>query len=329
MLSYIFRRLLSAIPFMFLVSLTVFILIQLPPGDFVDSLVAQKAASGEVMELAEQIDMRQRYGLDQPIIVQYFHWITNILTKWDFGYSFEWNSPVSELIGERMNLTLILSIGTLILTWAMALPIGIYSAVRRYSIGDYVFTMVGFIGLAVPPFLIALILMYLSVKYWSLDVTGLFSAEYQNAPWSWARAKDLLDHLWIPMIILGTSSTASLIRIMRANLIDQLYMPYVVTARSKGLTEVRLLVKYPVRIALNPFVSTIGMILPHLVSGAVITSIVLNLPTAGPLLYTALLSQDIYLSGAFLLLLCMMTVVGTLISDILLVILDPRIRLEQ
>ncbi|MFT3736296.1 MAG: ABC transporter permease [Rhodocyclaceae bacterium] len=329
MLSYILRRLLSAIPFMFLVSLTVFILIQLPPGDFVDSMVAEKASAGEVMELAEQIEMRQRYGLDQPIIVQYFHWITNILTKWDFGYSFEWNSPVADLIGERMNLTLILSVGTLFLTWAMALPIGIYSAVRRYSVGDYVFTTLGFIGLAVPPFLIALILMYLSVKYWSLDVTGLFSAEYQNAPWSWDRVMDLIDHLWIPMIILGTSSTASLIRIMRANLIDQLYMPYVVTARAKGMNEIRLLLKYPVRIALNPFVSTIGMILPNLVSGAVITSIVLNLPTAGPLLYTALLSQDIYLSGAFLLLLCMMTVVGTLISDILLVVLDPRIRLEQ
>ncbi len=328
MLSYIFRRLLSAIPFMFLVSLTVFILIQLPPGDFVDSWAAMKASSGEVVDPAQMADMRHRYGLDQNIMIQYFHWIIGVL-QGDFGYSFEWNSPVSALIGERMNLTLILSVGTLFVTWAIALPIGIYSAVRRYSVGDYFFTFIGFIGLAVPHFLIALVLMFLAVKYWSLDVTGLFSAEFANAEWSWARFVDLLHHLWIPMIILGLGSTASLIRIMRANLIDQLYMPYVVTARAKGLTEVRLLMKYPVRIALNPFVSTIGMILPHLVSGAVITSIVLNLPTAGPLLYTSLLSQDIYLSGAFLLLLCMMTVVGTLISDILLVILDPRIRLEQ
>ncbi|HSD39573.1 MAG TPA: ABC transporter permease [Rhodocyclaceae bacterium] len=328
MSSYIFRRLLSAIPFMFMVSLTVFVLIQLPPGDFVDSWAAAKSASGEVVDLASMVDMRRRYGLDQNIMLQYFHWIVGIM-QGDFGYSFEWNSPVSALIGERMNLTLILSVGTLFLTWGIALPIGIYSAVRRYSIGDYFFTFVGFIGLAVPHFLIALVLMYLSVKYWSLDVTGLFSAEFANAEWSWGRAQDLLSHLWIPMIILGLSSTASLIRIMRANLIDQLHMPYVVTARAKGLSEVRLLMKYPVRVALNPFVSTIGFILPNLVSGAVITSIVLNLPTAGPLLYQSLLSQDIYLAGAFLLLLSMMTVVGTLISDILLVILDPRIRLEK
>lgn len=312
---------------MFLVSLTVFILIQLPPGDFVDSYVASLAASGETVDPAMMVDMRHRFGLDQPIIVQYFHWILGVM-RGDFGYSFEWQSPVSALIGERMGLTLILSIATLILTWAIALPIGIYSAVDRYSIFDYFFTFIGFIGLAVPNFLIALVLMYVGVKYWGQDVTGLFSPEFQNAAWSWDRAKDLTNHLWIPMIILGASSTASLIRIMRANLIDQLHMPYVVTARAKGLSEVKLLVKYPVRIALNPFVSTIAWILPHLISGAVITSIVLNLPTAGPMLYQALMSQDIYLSGAFLLLLCLMTVVGSLLSDILLVVLDPRIRFE-
>ncbi len=312
---------------MFLVSLTVFILIQLPPGDFVDSYVASLAASGETVDPAMMVDMRHRFGLDQPIIVQYFHWILGVM-RGDFGYSFEWQSPVSALIGERMGLTLILSVATLILTWAIALPIGIYSAVDRYSVFDYVFTFIGFIGLAVPNFLIALVLMYVGVKYWGQDVTGLFSPEFQNAPWSWDRAMDLTNHLWIPMIILGASSTASLIRIMRANLIDQLHMPYVVTARAKGLSEVKLLVKYPVRIALNPFVSTIAWILPHLISGAVITSIVLNLPTAGPMLYQALMSQDIYLSGAFLLLLCLMTVVGSLLSDILLVVLDPRIRFE-
>lgn len=318
---------LSAIPFMFLVSLTVFVLIQLPPGDFVDSYAASLAASGETVDAAMMEDMRRRFGLDQPLLVQYWNWIWGVM-QGDFGYSFEWQSPVSQLIGERMGLTLILSIASLILTWAIALPIGIYSAVDRYSIFDYFFTFVGFIGLAIPNFLIALVLMFLGVKYWGLDVTGLFSPEFQNAPWSWARAGDLMDHLWIPMFILGAASTASLIRIMRANLIDQLYMPYVVTARAKGLTEVKLLLKYPVRIALNPFVSTIAWILPHLVSGAVITSIVLNLPTAGPMLYQALMSQDIYLSGAFLLLLCLMTVIGSLLSDILLVILDPRIRFE-
>ena len=328
MLSYIFRRLLSAIPFFFLVSLTVFILIQLPPGDYVDSWAAALSGTGEVVDPAMMAQKRHELGLDQSFFVQYIHWIGNIVLHWDFGTSFEWNSPVSALIGERMNLTLILSFATLMLTWMIALPIGIYSAVRRYSVGDYALTFVGFIGLAIPQFLIALILMYMGVKYWSLDVTGLFSAEFQNVDWSWPRVVDLMHHLWIPVIILGFSSTAGLIRIMRANLIDQLYMPYVVTARAKGLSELKLLLKYPVRVALNPFVSTIGFILPQLISGAVITSIVLNLPTAGPMLYQSLLAQDVYVSGAFLLLLCLLTVIGTLISDILLVILDPRIRLE-
>lgn len=327
MLSYIFRRMLSAIPFMFMVSLTVFILIQLPPGDFVDSYAASLSASGEVIDAATLADMRHRFGLDQNIMVQYFHWIAGVV-QGDFGYSFEWNSPVSKLLGERMGLTLVLSISTLMLTWAIALPIGIYSAVRRYSVGDYVFTLIGFIGLAVPQFLLALVMMFLGVKYFGHDVTGLFSPEYANAEWSWDRWMDLLSHLWIPMIILGTAASASLIRIMRANLIDQLYMPYVVTARAKGLSETKLLLKYPVRIALNPFVSSIGWILPNLISGAVITSIVLNLQTVGPQLYQSLLSQDIYLSGAILLLICLLTVVGMLISDILLVILDPRIRFE-
>jgi len=326
-LSYIFRRMLSAIPFMFMVSLTVFILIQLPPGDFVDSYAASLSASGEVIDAATMADMRHRFGLDENILIQYFHWIAGVV-QGDFGYSFEWNSPVSKLLGERMGLTLILSISTLMLTWSIALPIGIYSAVRRYSLGDYVFTLVGFVGLAVPQFLLALVMMFLGVKYFGHDVTGLFSPDYANAPWSWGRWMDLLSHLWIPMIILGTAASASLIRIMRANLIDQLYMPYVVTARAKGLSEVKLLMKYPVRIALNPFVSSIGWILPNLISGAVITSIVLNLQTVGPQLYQSLLSQDIYLSGAILLLICLLTVVGMLISDILLVILDPRIRFE-
>ncbi|HEX5126584.1 MAG TPA: ABC transporter permease [Rhodocyclaceae bacterium] len=328
MLSYIFRRLLSAIPFIFLVSLTVFILIQLPPGDFVDSWAAALSNSGEVVDAAQMAQKRHEFGLDQNIFVQYLHWMSDIIFHGNFGYSFEWNSPVSELIGERMNLTLILSLATLVLTWTIALPIGIYSAVRKYSVFDYVLTFLGFIGLAVPPFLIALIMLYIGVKHWDVNLSGLFSSEFANAPWSMDRVMDLMHHLWIPVIILGLSSTASLIRIMRANLIDQLYMPYVVTARAKGLSEVKLLLKYPVRIALNPFVSTIGFILPHLISGAVILSIVMNLPTAGPMLYQSLLTQDVYLSGALLLLLCLLTVVGTLISDILLVILDPRIRLE-
>lgn len=328
MLNYIFKRLLSAIPFIFLVSLTVFILIQLPPGDFVDSYAAAAASSGETLTQEQMDALRHQFGLDQPLLVQYFHWIAGVV-RGDFGWSFEWQQPVSALVGERIGLTLILSLSAMLFTWALSLPIGIYSAVRRYSFGDYFFTFVGFVGLAVPNFLLALVLMFTASKYFHLDVTGLFSQEYETAPWSFARALDLGKHLIIPMIIMGAASAAGLIRILRANLIDQLYMPYVVTARSKGLTETKLLLKYPVRIALNPFVSSIGWILPNLVSGAVITSIVLNLQTVGPMLYQSLMSQDIYLSGTILLVVCALTVVGTLISDILLVILDPRIRLEQ
>jgi peptide/nickel transport system permease protein len=282
-LRYIGRRLLATIPFMLLVSLTVFVLIQLPPGDFVTSYAAKLSAAGETVDTATLDNMRVRFGLDQPLLVQYLKWIWAILHS-DFGYSFEWQAPVSELIGERIGLTLVLSLATLLFTWAVALPIGIYSAVRRYSLGDYAFTLLGFIGLAVPNFLLGLILMYIAVVYFGQDVSGLFSPEYVNAPWSWGRVADLLQHLWIPVIILGLGSAASLIRIMRANLIDQLYQPYVTTARAKGLSERTLLFRYPIRLTLNPFVSTLGWVLPHLVSGAVITSIILNLPTAGPLL---------------------------------------------
>jgi peptide/nickel transport system permease protein len=327
MLRFVLRRLLATIPFVFLVSLTVFVLIQLPPGDFVTSYAAKLAASGETVDATTIADMRARFGLDQPMLAQYFHWIGGVL-QGDFGYSFEWQAPVVDLIGERMMLTLVLALLTLVFTWAVALPIGIYSAVRKYSLGDYVFTLIGFIGLAAPNFLLAIILMYVAVVEFGQDVTGLFSPEYVNAAWSWGKVVDLLQHLWIPIIILGASSAASLIRIMRANLIDQLYQPYVITARAKGLKERTLLFRYPIRLALNPFISTLGWTIPHLVSGAVITSIILNLPTAGPLLLQSLLSQDIYLSGAFLLLLCLMTVIGTLLSDILLVLVDPRIRFD-
>jgi len=327
-LNYIFKRLLSAIPFVIMVSMTVFVLIQLPPGDYVDSWAAQQAQNGETVDPATLKEMRHQFGLDRPLIVQYVGWVGGML-QGNFGRSFEKNAQVTSLVGERIGLTLVLSIASLLLTWVVALPVGVYSAVRRYSIGDYIFTFVGFIGLAIPHFLLALVMMYAGVKYWGHDVTGLLSPKFEGLPWDWAKIRDLIDHLWIPMIILGLGSTASLIRILRANLIDQLYMPYVVTARAKGLSEVKLLMKYPVRIALNPFVSTIGWILPNLISGAVITSIVLNLNTVGPTLYESLMSQDIYLSGTILLVVCALTVVGTLLSDIILVILDPRIRFEQ
>ncbi len=324
---FIARRLLGMIPFIFLVSVAVFLLIKLTPGDFVSNYAASLAASGETVDDAMLADMRTRLGLDQPLLVQYWDWISGVL-RGDFGFSFEWQQPVVSLIGERIGLTLILSVSTLFFTWAIALPIGVYSAVRRYSFGDYVFTMIGFIGLAVPGFLMALILMFVGVSVFHTDVGGLFSPAFANAPWSWARAADLASHLWVPMIILGTSGAASLIRIMRANLLDQLHQPYVDTARAKGLSEITLLIRYPIRVALNPFVSTLGFVLPQLVSGSVIISIVLNLPTAGPLLLQALLGQDQYLAGAFLLLLCSLTVFGTLLSDILLALLDPRIRYQ-
>ena len=327
MTRFIIRRLLGMIPFIILVSITVFTLIKLTPGDFVSNYAAALAAAGETVDDAMLDAMRARYGLDQSWPVQYWDWISGVMVG-DFGYSFQWQHPVSSLIGERMALTLILSLSTLLFTWSVALPIGVYSAVRRYSIGDYFFTFVGFIGLAVPGFLLALVLMYVGVSVFHSDVGGLFSSQYADAPWSWGRVVDLASHLWIPVIILGTSGAASLIRIMRANLLDQLNQPYVDTARAKGLSEFTLLVRYPIRIALNPFVSTLGWVLPNLVSGAVIISVVLNLPTAGPLLLQALLGQDQYLAGAFLLLLCSLTVVGTLVSDILLALLDPRIRVS-
>jgi peptide/nickel transport system permease protein len=250
----------------------------------------------------------------------------NILSKGDFGQSFGWNRPVEEVLWSRMGMTITLSIATLMLTWIIALPIGIYSAVKQYSPGDYLATFVGFIGVAVPDFLISLVLMYIAFKYFNQSVGGLFSPEYENAEWSAGKLLDLLSHLWIPVIIIGLGGTASLIRVMRANLLDELRKPYVVAARARGLPERRVILKYPVRVALNPFISTVGWVLPGLVSGSIIVAVVLSLPTAGPLLLRALLSQDMYLAGAFILLLSILTMLGTLVSDLLLALVDPRIR---
>jgi len=315
------------IPFLAATSLLTFALIQAPPGDYLTTYVARLAESNETIDETTIANVRARFGLDQPFHVQYLRWVGGML-QGDFGVSFEWQQPVSGLIWERMGLTLILSFATLIFTWGLALPIGIYSAVRKYSIGDYVITTLGFIGLATPNFLTALILMYIGVVHLGLDVGGLFSDEYKSAPWSLAKVGDLMAHLWLPMAILGMSSTASLIRIMRANLLDELPKPYVVTARAKGVPEWKLILKYPVRVALNPFISTIGWVLPQLVSGAVVTAIVLNLPLSGPLMLQALMSQDMYLAGAFVMMLCSLTVLGMLISDLLLAIFDPRVRFE-
>ena len=325
LLAYVLKRLFWSIPFLFAVSLVAFALISAPPGDYVTTFAATLAQSGDVVDQQRLEALRERYGLNQPFLVQYWRWIAGVL-RGDFGQSFEWQQPVAELIWERMGLSVALAAATLLFTWAIAFPIGIYSAVRKYSFGDYLISAIGFIGLSIPNFLLGLVLMYVSVVWFGHDASGLFSEQYQQAPWSWAKFWDLLAHLWVPVLILGTSATASLIRIMRANLLDELHKPYVTTARAKGLSEMRLLVKYPVRLALNPFVSTIGWAFPQLVSGSVIISYVLSLPTAGPLLLQALLAQDMYLAGAFILLLCCLSVVGMLISDILLAIIDPRIR---
>jgi len=328
MFRFILWRMVWMLPFLLAISFISFVLIQLPPGDYVTTYIATLAASNEIVDQNTAADLRSRFGLDQPMIVQYWKWITNIVLYGDFGLSFEWQQPVSELIWERMSLTLVLTFSTLLLTWGIALPIGVFSAVKKYSIGDYVVTFFSFLGLAVPSFLLALVLMYFAAVEFGQSVGGLFSEQYQNAPWNFDKFIDFLQHLWIPVVILGVSGTASLIRVMRANMLDELNRPYVTTARAKGLSEFTLLVKYPMRLALNPFISTIAWLLPNLVSGSIIVAIVMSLPTAGPLLLQSLMSQDMYLAGAFILLICALTVVGALISDILLALVDPRIRLE-
>jgi peptide/nickel transport system permease protein len=328
MLRFIVSRLLWMIPSLVALSFLSFVLIELPPGDYVTTYIATLAASNEVVDQNTAADLRARFGLDQPMIVQYFKWIVGIVTEGNFGLSFEWQQPVSELIWERMSLTLLLTVSTLLLTWGLALPIGVFSAVKKYSVGDYVATFFSFLGLAIPSFLLALVLMYVAAVQFGQDVGGLFSEPYVAAPWSFGKVLDLLSHLWVPVVILAVSGTASLIRVMRANMLDELNKPYVTTARAKGLSEFALLVKYPLRVALNPFISTIAWLLPNLVSGSVIVAIVLSLPTAGPMLLQSLMSQDMYLAGAFVLLICALTLLGSLVSDILLALVDPRIRLE-
>ena len=326
MLQYTLKRILYMIPTLVAISIVSFTVINLPPGDFVDRMVGQRRTAGETVSFQEESDLRKFYGLDKPITEQYFRWIGNIVTRGDFGRSFRWDLPVSALIWERMALTLVLSVASMIFVWIVAIPIGIYSATHQYSLSDYLATFLGFIGLAIPSFLVALVLMYLSFKYFGQSVGGLFSPAYVNAPWSLAKVLDLFAHLWIPVIVLGAVGTASLIRTLRANLLDELGRPYVTTARTKGVPEGWLLVKYPLRHALNPFVSGLNDIFVELVSGATIVSVVLSLQTTGPLLLEALRSEDMYLAGSFIMLLSVLTVVGTLFSDILLAWLDPRIR---
>jgi peptide/nickel transport system permease protein len=316
------------IPTFFVTSIVAFIVIQLPPGDFATTYIAAQAAQGDPAAQEMLETLRLTYGLDQPAHIQYFKWMEGIVTRGDFGIAFEFRQPVSKLIWERVILTLLLSLASVVITWLVAFPIGIYSAVKQYSLGDYVFTFLGFVGISVPSFLLALVAMYLMFVYFGATIGGLFSTEMVNAPWSMDKVLDLVQHIWLPVVILAVGGTAELIRIMRANLLDELHKPYVITARSKGLPRWKVLLKYPVRLALNPFVSTIGWTLPALVSGSIIISVVMSLPTTGPMLLRSLQSQDMYLAGSLILILSILTIIGTLVSDILLAWLDPRIRFQ-
>ena len=327
MLQYIARRIVLTIPTLVVVSLVSFVVIQLPPGDWLTTHIARLAETGEMIDQAEVEALTRQYGLDKPMHVQYLKWVWNSLHG-NFGKSFEWNKPVGELIWERLALTVAISFSTLMFTWIVAFPIAIYSATHQYSIGDHLFSFLGFVGLGIPSFMIALVLLWLSFRFFGVELSGLFSSEYVEAPWSFAEFVDMLKHLWLPMLVLGLGGTAGLIRTTRANLLDVLRKPYVTTARAKGLSERVLLFKYPVRVALRPFVSTLGWSLPGLVSGGTIISVVLSLPTSGRYLLRALMTQDMYLAGTFVMMLSILTVIGTLISDILLAFVDPRIRYE-
>ena len=328
MLYYVMRRFVYMLILLWVLSIVSFIIIQLPPGDFLSSYVIRLARSGQLVDKAQLLSLRKRYGLDLPIYAQYFKWIWNILHG-NLGMSFMWNVPVTKLVGERLAFTVTISIFTLIFTYVVAIPIGIYSATHQYSVGDNAFTTIGFIGLATPNFLLALVLMFLFFKCFGLSIGGLFSPEYIWAPWSIGKIIDMLKHFPIPIIVIGTAGTAGLIRVMRGCLLDELQKQYVITARAKGVGERTLLFKYPVRIAVNPIISTIGWMLPLIVSGETITAIVLSLPTTGPLLFDALKSQDMFLAASIVMILGFLTVTGTFLSDILLAWMDPRIRYER
>jgi peptide/nickel transport system permease protein len=326
-LRYIVWRLLVMIPTLVIISMLVFTIIELPPGDYFESYIAELQAQNETVNLQQINELKAQYGFDQPPIIRYFYWVGGMLTG-DFGFSFEYQLPVSEVVGDRLYFTILVSFVTIIFTWIIAFPIGIYSATHQYSWGDYGLTLLGLIGVATPNFLLALVLMYFANVWFGTSIGHIVDPKYLNEPMSWAKARSILEHLWIPVVIVGTAGTAGMIRRLRANLLDELHKPYVVTARAKGLKPRRILLKYPLRMALNFFISDIGSILPAIISGAEITAIVLSLETTGPMLIKALQSQDMYLAGSFLMFLAFLTVIGVLISDIALVLLDPRIRLQ-
>jgi peptide/nickel transport system permease protein len=311
---------------LFLMSVVAFALIQAPPGDFLTDYVAQLQASGELVDDDQIEALRDQYGLNRPLYVQYAKWVWGIL-QWDLGLSLEWRRPVTELVNARLAMTVVLGVSTIIFTWTLAIPIGVLSAVKKYTPIDYFFTFISYFGVGTPNFLIALVAMWLAFSVLGIKITGLFSEEYVTAPWSFGKVIDMLKHMWVPMLILGTDGTARFTRIVRANLLDEMNKPYVETARAKGLPEWKVVVKYPVRIALNPFVSTAGLELPRLISGQLIVATVMSLPTIGPLLLRALLSQDMFMAGSIVLILTTLTLIGVLISDIVLALMDPRIRI--
>ena len=326
MFGYIVHRLLVMIPTLLAISLIVFIIIQLPPGDYLSTYMAELQAQGEAVDPQKLAYLREMYGLDRPAWQQYLYWVWGLLHG-DMGYSFAYNLPVTQVVGDRLMLTFIVSFSTILFTWIVAFPIGIYSATHQYSWSDYGLTFLGFIGLATPNFLLALVLLYCANSWFGTSIGGLMDDRFIGAPWSVAKFVSVLAHLWMPVIVIGLSGTAGMIRRLRANLLDELQKQYVVTARAKGLPPFRALMKYPLRMSLNPFISDIGTLLPHVISGSAIVSVVLSLPTTGPMLLDALRSQDMYLAGSFLMFLALLTVVGIFISDMLLAVLDPRIRL--
>ena len=326
MIGYIVHRMMLMVPTLIGISLITFIIIQLPPGDFLSTMISECEARGE-SNCADEIEvLKEAYHLNDPVWQQYLYWVGSLL-KGDMGVSFEYDKPVIEVIGPSLWLTIIVAGSTIIFTWVMAFPIGVYSATHQYSWGDHGLTLIGFLGLATPNFLLALVMLFLANVWFGTSIGGLMAPEYLDAPWSWGKFVSVLEHLWIPVVVIGTSGTAGLIRRLRANLLDELQKQYVVTARAKGLPAGRALVKYPLRMALNPFIADIGNLLPQVISGAVIVSVVLSLPTTGPILLRALQTQDMYLAGSFLMCLAVLTVIGVLISDLLLAVLDPRIRL--
>ena len=327
MLGYLVHRILIMIPTLIAISVVIFTIINLPPGDYFSTYIAELQSSGEAADLAKIHFLQVQYGFDRPLWEQYLYWVAGLL-QGDMGYSFAYNLPVKDVVGDRLLMTFVVSFTTIIFTYVVAFPIGVYSATHQYSWSDHVLTLLGFLGLAIPSFLLALVLLYLANVYFGISIGGLMDPEFVNQPWTWQKVLSVLAHIWIPVIVIGTAGTASMIRRLRANLLDELQKQYVVTARAKGLPPLRTLFKYPLRMALNPFISDIGSLLPHVISGAAIVSVVMSLPTTGPMLLEALRSQDMYLAGSFLMFMSFLTVIGVFVSDLALAMLDPRIRLQ-